>query len=163
MCIYLGVTKGARHKIVLSIAKLKERAQHLKKVYEELVSDKESIRNALNEIKWALSAPVKPAPVNEANTVDADAGNNKEVTSASTGSTTTTTPASVSTVMAPIGSNRYQDESSKGQTGEQLFRNELNFINTNPSEVDGGDFTVWVVRILGKGNKIYKQNNTKTV
>ncbi|XP_071440918.1 protein Smaug homolog 1 [Hetaerina americana] len=54
-----GVTKGARHKIVLSIRKLRERASTLKYL-EEDVSRGSSIRYALEELKSIVCTPMKP-------------------------------------------------------------------------------------------------------
>ncbi|XP_046383534.1 protein Smaug homolog 1 isoform X2 [Ischnura elegans] len=54
-----GVTKGARHKIVLSIRKLRERASTLKYL-EEDVSRGSSIRYALEELKSIACTPMKP-------------------------------------------------------------------------------------------------------
>src|SRR5690349_626491 len=38
---------------------------HLKKILEEMTGDKENIRNALSEIKWMLTTPIKPAPISD--------------------------------------------------------------------------------------------------
>lgn len=53
-----NVTKGARHKIILSIQKLKERQEELRAL-EKNVLEGGSIRNAQNELKQILSTPIK--------------------------------------------------------------------------------------------------------
>lgn len=56
-----GVTKGARHKIILNINKLKNRVNNLKALIQSL--DEEGcnfIRQALNELKTILNTPIKP-------------------------------------------------------------------------------------------------------
>ncbi|KAG8224001.1 hypothetical protein J437_LFUL018136 [Ladona fulva] len=59
-----GVTKGARHKIVLSIRKLQDRAATLKYLGEE-VSRGKSIRYALEELKSIASTPMKESKEGE--------------------------------------------------------------------------------------------------
>jgi len=96
-----GVTKGARHKIVLSIGKLKERPAQLKQLYDDMTSEKEVIRQTLTEVKWILSTPMKITWNEEDNS-----SNNSDRNNGST-SGTNVSP-------GPIGSNRFQqgDETS---------------------------------------------------
>ncbi|XP_059472767.1 protein Smaug homolog 1 [Neocloeon triangulifer] len=54
-----GVTKGARHKIVLSIKKLKERPATLVQLEQE-VQKGGGLRAALDELKSILTTPMKP-------------------------------------------------------------------------------------------------------
>ncbi|GAB6022171.1 Protein Smaug 2 [Chamberlinius hualienensis] len=54
-----NVTKGARHKIILSIQKLKERQEDLRLLEKSVVEGVTSIRSALNELKLMLSTPIK--------------------------------------------------------------------------------------------------------
>nr|CAG4637018.1 EOG090X06H8 [Ceriodaphnia reticulata]SVE72943.1 EOG090X06H8 [Ceriodaphnia reticulata] len=54
-----GVTKGARHKIALSILRLRERPTLLAQLEKEVV-DTGSLHNALSELKNLLSTPIKP-------------------------------------------------------------------------------------------------------
>jgi hypothetical protein len=154
-----GVTKGARHKIVLSVSKLRERSQHMKKVFEEMTGEKESIRNALNEVKWTLTTPIQPAALQPLlprdNTTggvggggEGGEGGNAKVEGS---------PPPPPNVMAPIGTNRFQDENSSAENtsraADQLFRRE-------PSSSAGGgtrdnetedELTGWIVRTVGKG------------
>nr|SVE74189.1 EOG090X06H8 [Daphnia barbata] len=53
------VTKGARHKIALSILRLRERPTLLAQLEKEVV-DTGSLHNALSELKNLLSTPIKP-------------------------------------------------------------------------------------------------------
>lgn len=56
-----GVTKGARHKIILNINKLKNRVDNLRALEQSL--DEEGyafVRQALNELKNILATPIKP-------------------------------------------------------------------------------------------------------
>ncbi|XP_071963574.1 protein Smaug homolog 1-like [Antedon mediterranea] len=57
----MKVTKGARHKIVLSIQKLKERQSTLQSLEKDIMSDSNAgtLRNALNEIKTMLGTPIR--------------------------------------------------------------------------------------------------------
>lgn len=60
-----GVTKGARHKIILNINKLKNRVNNTKALIQSL--DEEGcnfIRQALNELKTILNTPIKPYFIN---------------------------------------------------------------------------------------------------
>lgn len=54
-----GVTKGARHKIALSIIRLRERPALLAQLEKEVVSSG-NVVNALNELKTMLTTPIKP-------------------------------------------------------------------------------------------------------
>jgi len=53
-----GVTKGARHKIALSIVRLRERPVLLAQLEKEVV-DSGNVANALNELKTMLATPIK--------------------------------------------------------------------------------------------------------
>jgi hypothetical protein len=105
-----GVTKGARHKIIVSLNKLLDRPKLLKRMHDEMTGDKDSVRNALTEIKWMLTTPIKPA-LNE------DDGNNA-VAERGTGGN--------NAAPGPIGSNRFQqaDENSKGDMMDQQQKSE---------------------------------------
>ncbi|CAH1792402.1 unnamed protein product [Owenia fusiformis] len=63
-----NVTKGARHKIVLSIAKLRERPGLLKQLEKEVIEGG-SIKSALTEMRGILQTPIKlyRQPSNETN------------------------------------------------------------------------------------------------
>ncbi|KFM64357.1 Protein Smaug-like protein, partial [Stegodyphus mimosarum] len=55
----LNITKGARHKIVLSIQKLRERQSNLRSLEKDIQDGEGTIRNALNEIKSMIQTPIK--------------------------------------------------------------------------------------------------------
>ena len=56
-----GVTKGARHKIILNINKLKNRSNNLKALEQSLEEEGHYfVRQALNELKSMLFTPIKP-------------------------------------------------------------------------------------------------------
>ncbi|XP_015911017.1 protein Smaug homolog 1 isoform X2 [Parasteatoda tepidariorum] len=55
----MSITKGARHKIVLSIHKLKERQSNLRSLEKDLEEGEGTIRCALNEVKGMLQTPIK--------------------------------------------------------------------------------------------------------
>ncbi|KRY54781.1 Protein Smaug -like protein 1 [Trichinella britovi] len=55
----LGVTKGARKKIVLSIEKLKQRARTLKQLEKEGFYQSGSLRATLNELKCICMSPIR--------------------------------------------------------------------------------------------------------
>lgn len=55
-----GVTKGARHKIILSVKKLRERYHTLCQLEKE-VAEGGNISSALEELKVVLVSPIKPA------------------------------------------------------------------------------------------------------
>lgn len=134
-----GVTKGARHKIVLSIAKLRDRVPHLKQIFEELTSDKESIRNALNEVKWVLTTPIMPNPLGneDANTTPACITNNENTGPGNNGGGH----------VGPIGSNRYaEDKGGNGDGGN----NEWQAVNHRNRDSDV-NLPAWIVRVIGKG------------
>ncbi|XP_045773791.1 protein Smaug [Maniola jurtina] len=57
----LGVTKGARHKILLSIKKLSERGSILEGVQAELSSSTGSVLRALERLRGVLLSPMQPA------------------------------------------------------------------------------------------------------
>ncbi|XP_065347236.1 protein Smaug homolog 1 isoform X2 [Cloeon dipterum] len=58
-----GVTKGARHKIVLSVKKLKDRPSTLLQLEQE-VEKGSGLRTALDELKNILNTPIKPLDAN---------------------------------------------------------------------------------------------------
>jgi hypothetical protein len=105
-----NVTKGARHKIALSIAKLKERQNALRQMEKEILESC-NLKQALVEIKNMMNTPMKRCslPGNSANTPNTtsttidnnsqntDVDNNKESSSNNTSSTTSnnTSPANV--------------------------------------------------------------------
>lgn len=57
-----NVTKGARHKIILSIQKLKERQRTLMQLEKDVVAGG-NLRSTLNELKAILSTPIKNGAV----------------------------------------------------------------------------------------------------
>lgn len=72
-----GVTKGARHKLVLSIAKLQQRYNTLVNLEKGLMSNVDGMQNAsisqsssvlintVEELKTILSTPMKPSQEND--------------------------------------------------------------------------------------------------
>lgn len=56
----LGVTKGARHKLVLCIQKLAERVPLLKQIERELMDGSRTIKNGLEELTNIILTPMKP-------------------------------------------------------------------------------------------------------
>ncbi|XP_050344255.1 protein Smaug isoform X2 [Nymphalis io] len=56
----LGVTKGARHKILLSIKKLNERGAILEGIQAELASNNGSVLRALERLRGVLLSPMPP-------------------------------------------------------------------------------------------------------
>lgn len=63
----LGVTKGARHKLVLCIQKLAERVTLLRQIENELVDVSRPLKSALDELTNIILTPMKPI-----NTVPSD-------------------------------------------------------------------------------------------
>ncbi|XP_059614054.1 protein Smaug isoform X2 [Phlebotomus argentipes] len=57
----LGVTKGARHKLVLCIQKLKERHSHLMEIEKGLLTDQAFLTPALEELANVVLTPMRPA------------------------------------------------------------------------------------------------------
>ncbi|PRD31879.1 UNVERIFIED_CONTAM: Smaug-like protein 1 [Trichonephila clavipes] len=55
----MNITKGARHKIVLSIQKLRERQPNLRSLEKDIQDGEGTVRCALNEIKSMLQTPIK--------------------------------------------------------------------------------------------------------
>ncbi|XP_054712134.1 protein Smaug homolog 1-like [Uloborus diversus] len=55
----MNITKGARHKIVLSIQKLRERQDCLRSLEKDLQEGEGTIRCAINEIKGMIQTPIK--------------------------------------------------------------------------------------------------------
>lgn len=55
----MSITKGARHKIVLSIQKLRERQENLRSLEKDIQDGEGTIRCALNEIKSMIQTPIK--------------------------------------------------------------------------------------------------------
>lgn len=56
----LGVTKGARHKLVICIQKLAERVALLKQIDKELVEGSRPLRNGIDELVNIIMTPMKP-------------------------------------------------------------------------------------------------------
>lgn len=56
----LGVTKGARHKLVLCIQKLAERGAQLKQIEKELMDGTKPLKVGLDEITNIILTPMKP-------------------------------------------------------------------------------------------------------
>jgi PHAT/SAM domain (Sterile alpha motif) len=56
----LGVTKGARHKLVLCIQKLSERVPLLKQIEKELIDGSRPLKNGLDELTNIILTPMKP-------------------------------------------------------------------------------------------------------
>lgn len=57
----LGVTKGARHKLVLCIQKLGERIKLLAQIERELMDGSRSLKSGLDELTQIVMTPMKPA------------------------------------------------------------------------------------------------------
>lgn len=132
-----GVTKGARHKIVLSIAKLRERVGQLKQLSEQMTRDKDSLRNVLTELKWMLTTPIKP-PFAIAPSSDTDeTGSNSGKTGGDCGSTT----GSSSSTVGPIGSNRPQ--------ASTMSDDQQSTSSGGNSKADA-ELTTWIVHVIGK-------------
>ena len=55
----LGVTKGARHKLVLCIQKLSERCQLLLQIEKELLDGSRTLKVALDELTHMVMTPMK--------------------------------------------------------------------------------------------------------
>lgn len=152
-----GVTKGARHKIIISVAKLRERVHHLKKVYDEMTSEKDTIRNALNEIKWTLTTPIKPTTAS--NRTGHPSGSDTSMTESNRMNEAFQGNPSNNNMMAPIGTNRFQIDNSNAASENNRFsdgllqqQREQQTQNTRENEAaDSDDLTVWIVRVLGKG------------
>lgn len=143
-----GVTKGARHKIVLSIGKLKDRVNQLKQLSDQMSNDKESLRNVLTELKWMLTTPIKPpfaiAPPSglegdDSKSGDSGTGSGAAGSSSSTGSSTST--------VGPIGSNRPQPSTSSGDEQQSSSGN----LSTSSSTLKADlELTTWIVHVIGK-------------
>jgi len=56
----LGVTKGARHKLVLCIQKLAERVPLLKQIEKELIDGSRPLKSGLDELANIVLTPMKP-------------------------------------------------------------------------------------------------------
>lgn len=56
----LGVTKGARHKLVICIQKLSERVSLLKQVEKELMDGSRPLKSGLDELTNIILTPMKP-------------------------------------------------------------------------------------------------------
>lgn len=56
----LGVTKGARHKLVICIQKLGERVPLLKQIEKELIEGSRPLRSGLDELANIVLTPMKP-------------------------------------------------------------------------------------------------------
>lgn len=56
----LGVTKGARHKLVLCIQKLSERVMLLKQIEKEILDGSRPVKTALEELTNIVLTPMKP-------------------------------------------------------------------------------------------------------
>ncbi|CAG0884997.1 unnamed protein product [Darwinula stevensoni] len=55
----LGVTKGARHKMVLSIDRLKQRQSQVRQMEQDLISGEMSLSTVLSTLKGILETPIK--------------------------------------------------------------------------------------------------------
>lgn len=148
-----GVTKGARHKIVLSIGKLKDRVPQLKQLSEQMTRDKDSLRNTLTELKWMLTTPIKPAYASGTTTSgDADeTGSN----SGKSGTESTSVPTSSSSgVVGPIGSNRPQSGSTSSSTDDQ---------SGSTSSKNESEITTWIVHVIGKACELNPDAECETL
>ncbi|XP_052431330.1 protein Smaug homolog 2 isoform X1 [Carassius gibelio] len=58
VCLFQNVTKGARHKIALSIQKLRERQSVLKSLEKDILEGG-NVRNALQELQQIIITPIK--------------------------------------------------------------------------------------------------------
>lgn len=56
----LGVTKGARHKLVICIQKLSERVSLLKQIEKELMDGSRPLKSGLDELTNIILTPMKP-------------------------------------------------------------------------------------------------------
>jgi hypothetical protein len=56
----LGVTKGARHKLVLCIQKLADRTMQLKQIEKELNDNTRTLKLALDDLMNIVVSPMKP-------------------------------------------------------------------------------------------------------
>ena len=55
----LGVTKGARHKIVLSVAKLNDRGKELRQMEKDAVESGGNVKHLLTDLKNMMNTPIK--------------------------------------------------------------------------------------------------------
>ncbi|KAK4293156.1 hypothetical protein Pmani_034126 [Petrolisthes manimaculis] len=96
-----GVTKGARHKIVLSIQKLKERHKQLEQIEKEVVSGSHLLP-CLNELKSIILTPFPPLPsIPSSSTPSQDSNISVPVNSISSSSTTVSSSISGSNSFSP--------------------------------------------------------------
>jgi hypothetical protein len=56
----LGVTKGARHKLVICIQKLRERCQSLQQMEKELLTKQKPLNSILEEMTNIVLTPMRP-------------------------------------------------------------------------------------------------------
>lgn len=135
-----GVTKGARHKIILNINKLKNRVDNLKALEQSL--DEEGyafIRQALNELKNILATPIKPY----SNTTSTSDGNNNSVH-----------PANKSVLrFKNLKMDKYSSSISQVQL-PSMFSNGYNTDNVH-DDIDDNDLSGHLTRVLTKSKNIF--------
>lgn len=143
------VTKGARHKIVLSVGKLLDRVNQLKQFSDLLTRDKDSLRNVLTDLNTLLGTPIKPPFAPGSTMTDADdtgsnsgkSGTGRESTSGTTigaGGASSSASSTTGSVGA-IGSNRPLASGSEDQANS----------NSGFSNPDA-ELTAWIVHVIGK-------------
>lgn len=121
-----GVTKGARHKIILNINKLKNRVNNLKALEQSLGDEgPQYVRQALNELKALLTTPIR------AYTADGDLNNNLS-------SANMVTQTAVATV------------DSLGQAGDLSVTTYSPFCDFSSSLLDEDDLPGHITHVLSK-------------
>jgi hypothetical protein len=56
------VTKGARHKIILNVEKLRDRSQQMKPLAKDLQEDGGTLKMVLVELRAIIQTPIRPHP-----------------------------------------------------------------------------------------------------
>lgn len=56
------MTKGARHKIILNVEKLRERSQQMKQLAKDLQEDGGALKMVLVELRAIVQTPIRPHP-----------------------------------------------------------------------------------------------------
>jgi len=136
-----------------------------------MTSEKDTIRNALNEVKWTLTTPIKPASSTRVHHSSGPENSSSIEESNKNDSSSGTQQGGNAPQQAPIGTNRYQNENNTSSTAtennryaDSLFQQiEQHPKSSAVTEDTGGDeLTVWIIRVIGKGKKVINIDSRQT-
>lgn len=154
-----GVTKGARHKICLSISKLGERPGQLRQMEKDIMEGK-GLRQAFNDLKLIIASPIKYYERKEKASPSTECVGGRDGRSnggiADNASSSSAGASSTGVVLENGPSEERKEEKSRSTTADEPKADSSTapqspvYENGLPSAVDDMDLPSMITRVLGK-------------